>query len=205
MANLNKTIINGGLTIQNVEDKNGKTIALQLPEGSTIYVGDNIFTTDWEENGSGENTKPAIMQGFYEDEHKEKTRVSSAIVQNDLENNKAEGEFSHAEGGGTLAYGDAAREIWNKRDLFTGYYFVDGDLAEDETTITAEAEKYYYIDQTDDSMNYKDMNALYRACMAAIPNIDKRNFEYRMRNGLDDKEKEILLSAKSIADNLNFK
>ena len=104
-----------------------------------------------------------------------------------------------------IAYGDAAREIWNKRDLFTGYYFVDGDLAEDETTITAEAEKYYYIDQTDDSMNYKDMNALYRACMAAIPNIDKRNFEYRMRNGLDDKEKEILLSAKSIADNLNFK
>ena len=93
MAQLNKTTIDGGLTIQNVEDKNGKKIALQLPEGSTIYVGDNIFTTDWEENGSGENTKPAIIQG-----QGPYGRVSSAIVQNDLENNRAEGEFSHAEG-----------------------------------------------------------------------------------------------------------
>ena len=103
-----------------------------------------------------------------------------------------------------IAFGDVAREVWNKKDLFTGYYFVDGDLAEDEATITADAEKYYYIDQTDESVNYKDMNALYNACMKAISHIDNRNFEYRMRNGLEDKEKEMLLAAKSIADNLRF-
>jgi hypothetical protein len=103
-----------------------------------------------------------------------------------------------------IAFGDVAREVWNKKDLFNGYYFVDGDLAEDETTITADAEKYYYIDQTDESINYKDMNALYNACMKAISHIDNRNFEYRMRNGLEDKEKEMLLAAKSIADNLHF-
>ena len=103
-----------------------------------------------------------------------------------------------------IAFGDVAREVWNKKDLFTGYYFVDGDLAEDEATIIADAEKYYYIDQTDESVNYKDMNALYNACMKAISHIDNRNFEYRMRNGLEDKEKEMLLAAKSIADNLRF-
>ena len=93
MAQLNKTTINGSLTIENLEDENKEKIALQLPEGSKIYVGDKIFTTDWEENGSGENTKPAIMQG-----QAPYGRVSSAIVQNDLKNNRAEGEFSHAEG-----------------------------------------------------------------------------------------------------------
>ena len=103
-----------------------------------------------------------------------------------------------------IAYGEVAREVWNKKDLFNGYYFVDGDIAEDETTITADVEKYYYIDQTDDSINYKDMNALYNACMSVISDIDDSNFEYRMRNGLEDKEKEMLLSAKSISENLRF-
>jgi hypothetical protein len=103
-----------------------------------------------------------------------------------------------------IAYGECGREIWTARDLFSGYYFIDADLMEDESAITAEATKYYYIDQTDDSVNYKDMNALYRACMNAIDDIDDRNFEYRMRNGLEDKEKEMLLAAKSIADNLNL-
>jgi hypothetical protein len=103
-----------------------------------------------------------------------------------------------------IAYGECGREIWTARDLFSGYYFIDADLMEDESAITAEATKYYYIDQTDDSVNYKDMNALYRACMNVIDDIDDRNFEYRMRNGLEDKEKEMLLAAKSIADNLNL-
>ena len=103
-----------------------------------------------------------------------------------------------------ISYGETGLEVWNKQDLFTGYYFVDAKIAEDVTTITADAEKYYYIDQTDISTNYKDMNALYCACMNAIPHIDKRNFEYRMRNGLTDKNKEILLSAQGIADNLKF-
>ena len=103
-----------------------------------------------------------------------------------------------------IAYGECGREIWTARDLFSGYYFIDADLMEDESAITADATKYYYIDQTDDSVNYKDMNALYRACMNVIDDIDDRNFEYRMRNGLEDKEKEMLLAAKSIADNLNL-
>lgn len=103
-----------------------------------------------------------------------------------------------------ISFSEAGREIWNSKELFNFYYFIDADLAEDESTITAEAEKYYYIDQTDDGINYKDMNALYLACMAVIPDIDESNFEYRMRNGLDDKEKEVLLAAQSIADNMKF-
>lgn len=103
-----------------------------------------------------------------------------------------------------ISLGDTGREVWDKKDLFCGYYFVDSDIVEDGAAITADAEKYYYIDQTDDSVNYKDMNALYVACMKAISHIDNRNFEYRMRNGLEDKEKELLLAAKGIADNLRF-
>lgn len=103
-----------------------------------------------------------------------------------------------------IAIGEAGREAWDAKELFSSYYFIDADLAEDESTIAADATKYYYIDQTDDSANYKDMNALYRACMRAIDDIDDRNFEYRMRNGVEDKEKEMLLAAKSIADNMNF-
>lgn len=103
-----------------------------------------------------------------------------------------------------ITFGSTGREVWNSKDLFGGYYFVDADLAEDESTITADKDRFYYIDQTDDSENYRDMNALYRACMTAIPHIDDRNFEYRMRNGLKDKEKEILLASESIADNLKF-
>ena len=103
-----------------------------------------------------------------------------------------------------IAFGDAGREVWNSRENFCKYYFVDADLAEDESTITAEADKFYFITQTDEGINYKDMNALYRACMSAIVHIDNRNFEYRMRNGVSDTEKEILLAAKSVADNLKF-
>lgn len=103
-----------------------------------------------------------------------------------------------------IALGDAGRDVWNIKDRFSRYYFIDADIAEDESTITADKDRFYYIDQTDDGANYRDMNALYRACMKVIPHIDDRNFEYRMRNGLEDKEKELLLAAKSVADNLKF-
>ena len=103
-----------------------------------------------------------------------------------------------------IALGEAGRDVWNIKDRFSRYYFVDADIAEDESTITADKDRFYYIDQTDDGANYRDMNALYRACMKVIPHIDDRNFEYRMRNGLEDKEKELLLAAKSVADNLKF-
>ena len=48
------------------------------------------------------------------------------------------------------------------------------------------------------------MNALYRACMDVISDIDDRNFEYRMRNGQEDMETNILLAAKSLADNIKY-
>lgn len=101
-----------------------------------------------------------------------------------------------------IAFGEAGREAYGLQDEFSVFYFHDADLAEDEATITADASKWYYIEQTDDSENYKDMHALYHACMKAINgDIDHSNFQYRMRNGISDIEQTLLYAAKGIADN----
>lgn len=107
-----------------------------------------------------------------------------------------------------IAYGDAGRDVYALRDEFSAYYFVDADLADDESVITADADKYYYIDQTDDGVNYRDMNALYRACKKALRadgSYAEADFEYRMRNGVDDAQDCVLLAAKSIADNIKYR
>ncbi len=107
-----------------------------------------------------------------------------------------------------MAFGAAGREAYELKDQFSAYYFVDADLAEDESTITADASKRYYLDQTDDSANYKDMNAIYRACKFALEDdgtTDEADFDYRMRNGIEDKEQEVLLAVESIASCLKYK
>lgn len=107
-----------------------------------------------------------------------------------------------------IAFGDAGREAYELKDQFSAYYFVDADLAEDESTIVADADKRYYIDQTDDSANYRDMNAMYRACKFALTEdggTDEADFEYRMRNGIDDKEQEMLLAVESLATCFKYK
>jgi hypothetical protein len=107
-----------------------------------------------------------------------------------------------------IAFGEAGREAYELKDQFSAYYFVDADLAEDESTIVADANKRYYIDQTDDSANYRDMNAMYRACKFALTEdggTDEADFEYRMRNGIDDKEQEMLLAVESLATCFKYK
>ena len=107
-----------------------------------------------------------------------------------------------------IAFGETGREAYGLRDQFNAYYFFDADLAEDETTIVADAAKRYYIGQTDESENYKDMNALYRACKFALTadgGTDEADFEYRMLNGNDDEEKEILLAVQAISGSFKYK
>ena len=63
------------------------------------------------------------------------------------------------------------------------------------------------MDHTDESENYRDMNAMYRACknvMLEDGSVTEADFEYRMRNASGSKDEDILLAAKSIADNLKY-
>ena len=113
-----------------------------------------------------------------------------------------------AEQSHVIAIGEAGREVYDLRDKFNAYYFVDADLAEDENTIVADASKRYYLDQTDESANYKDMNAMYRACKFALKadgTTAEADFDYRMRNGHENKEQEILQAVESIAECLKYK
>ena len=106
-----------------------------------------------------------------------------------------------------MAFGSAGREAWDLKDRFSRYYFVDADLTDDEASLTADAEKSYYIDQTDDSMNYKDMNSLYKACKNVLledGSSTEADFEYRMRNSSGNAEQDMLLAAKSIAENIKY-
>lgn len=101
MANFKDTTINGFLEIKGNKVDGDKKIALQLPENTYIYIGNEEFSpgiknVDWN-NDFKEETKPPIWQGSGD----------NAIVQNS-NNNEAYGEFSHAEGYGCRAYGIAS-------------------------------------------------------------------------------------------------
>ena len=107
-----------------------------------------------------------------------------------------------------IAFEDAGREAYELKDEFNAYYYINADLADDESTIVADASKRYYMDQTDESANYRDMNAMYRACKFALTadgGTKEADFDYRMRNGIADKEQEILLAVESIASCLKYK
>lgn len=112
-------------------------------------------------------------------------------------------EKSHA-----IAIGDTGKHVYKLKDLFNAYYYIDADITDDEDTIVADIDKRYFIFQTDESKNYKDMNALYRACKSVVledGSIDEAEFEYRMINNNPDKEHEILLSVQSMSSVFKYK
>ncbi len=106
-----------------------------------------------------------------------------------------------------IAFYEAGLPVYEHRNHFSAYYYVDANLTDNEGAIIADANKFYYIDQTDDSHNYRDMNALYRACKKVVLENGKTveaDFEYRMRNGAKDMETDVLWASKSIAENLKY-
>ena len=94
---------------------------------------------------------------------------------------------------------EAGHQAWELRDSFKSFYLVNADLTDNETTIHAEDWKYYYIDTTDDNPYYEDSFALYMSCKT----VDA-DFEYRRRNGLQDKEQELLLAIQSASKKFKF-
>lgn len=112
-------------------------------------------------------------------------------------------ELSHV-----VAIGDTGREAYAAHDSFNRLYFIDADIAEDESTIVANPKKSYFIYQTDDAVNYKDMNALYRACKFA-PKGDgtftEADFEYRMLNGSGNDEERLFRAISTLVGNLKYK
>lgn len=107
-----------------------------------------------------------------------------------------------------VAFEGAGKEVYAHRDLFNAYAYYNADIVNDGEEIIVDADKTYYIDQTDDGPNYDDMNALYRACKKVVREDGKvveAEFEYRMRNSHEDKEQELIYAAKSIGDNLEYR
>lgn len=98
-----------------------------------------------------------------------------------------------------IAIGETGRDVWALEDEFKRFYLIDADLSDDEVTITSEKEKFYYIDTVDDSPYYKDSNAIYVSCKAT-----GADFEYRMRNGISDKEQQLLLAIQSAAEKFKY-
>ena len=95
-------------------------------------------------------------------------------------------------------------EKWQKVDNFVDSTSTSKDFTvfindNDEATITSEKEKFYYIDTVDDSPYYKDSNAIYVSCKAT-----GADFEYRMRNGISDKEQQLLLAIQSAAEKFKY-
>ena len=98
-----------------------------------------------------------------------------------------------------FAIGETGKEVWAKHDQFKRLYLIDADLTDAEETITANKDKFYYIDTTDESPYYRDCNSLYVSCKAV-----KADFEYRMRNSISDKQQELMLAIQSAADNFKY-
>lgn len=98
-----------------------------------------------------------------------------------------------------FAIGETGRIAWDLKDEFKRFYLIDADLTDDTDSITAEEDKFYYIDTVDDSEYYKDSNALYVSCKAT-----GADFEYRMRNGISDKEQQLMLAIQSAAEKFKY-
>ena len=99
-------------------------------------------------------------------------------------------EFTEAQ---VIALGKAGREAYALQDKFSRLYFDNADLLDDESKLTADPEKFWYMSQTDDGPYYKDMGGLYKACKKS-----GAEFEYRVRNGLPDKRTNILTGIETI-------
>jgi hypothetical protein len=98
-----------------------------------------------------------------------------------------------------FAIGETGRDAWALQDEFKRFYLFDADLTDEETSILADKDKFYYIDTVDDSKYYKDSNALYVSCKAT-----GADFEYRMRNGISDKEQQLMLAIQNAAEKLKY-
>ena len=99
-----------------------------------------------------------------------------------------------------LAIGaESGLQAWAMRDRFRAFYLVNADLCEDETTIQADKDKFYFIETTDDSPYYEDTFALYASCKS----VDA-DFEYRKRNSLPNKDEEVLIAIQSIAKKFRY-
>lgn len=92
-----------------------------------------------------------------------------------------------------IALGKAGRDAYSLRDRFSRLYFDNADLLDDETALTAEPDRFWFVSQTDDGPYYKDMGGLYKACKKS-----GAEFEYRVRNGFPDKRTNILTGIETI-------
>ena len=92
-----------------------------------------------------------------------------------------------------LALGTAGREAYALQGKFSRLYFENSDLTDDESQLNPHPAKFWFISQTDDGPYYKDMGGLYKACKKT-----GATFEYRVRDGISDSRKEILLGIETI-------
>ncbi len=107
---------------------------------------------------------------------------------------KYEKKFSFADSQ-IIALGAAGKEAYELRDNFSRLYFDNASIVKKEIIIEADSTKFWFISQTDNGPFYKDMGSLYKACKKS-----GANFEYRVRNGIPDARKNILIGIKTIKD-----
>ena len=93
-----------------------------------------------------------------------------------------------------VVLGTSGTEVLARQALFSSLYFEGASL---EGDITIDAEKFYYIGQSDDSPAYRSANALYKACK-----LGGAGFEYRCRNSLNDAREDFLAGVRYIRENL---
>ena len=98
-----------------------------------------------------------------------------------------------------IAVGDTGRDAWAIKDEFKRYYFIDADLTDEESSIVADENKFYYIEGVDDSRYYEDSYALYVSCKT----LDA-DFEYRIRNGLENKDEQIMLAIQNAVEEFKY-
>ena len=92
-----------------------------------------------------------------------------------------------------IALGKAGREAYALQDKFSRLYFDNADLLDDESQLTADPGKFWYMSQTDDGPYYKDMGGLYKACKKS-----GADFQYRVRDGISDIRENILTGIETI-------
>ena len=83
--------------------------------------------------------------------------------------------------------------MFNLKLNFMSYDFKYADLLDDETQLTADPQKFWYMSQTDDGPYYKDMGGLYKACKKS-----GAEFQYRVRNGVPDSRSNTLIGIETI-------
>ncbi|MBQ8839490.1 MAG: hypothetical protein IJ005_09255 [Bacteroidales bacterium] len=92
-----------------------------------------------------------------------------------------------------IAFGPAGREAYALQEKFSRLYFDNADILDDESLINPHPAKFWFISQTDDGEYFKDMGGLYKACK-----LNNANFEYRVRDGLEDETENIFTGIETI-------